>query len=143
MIVASNSVGIIETGVAYLELDPVYMCYMNSEPSIQVFCTREDICSGNTVRSWDVDYGSMFSLKNWIVELDLYCTPKEYIGYIGSMVFAGAFISCFFLPVLGDKYGRWIVFQGSIIAQIPLTILLCLVKQLWAIYFWYFFVGVC
>jgi hypothetical protein len=33
MIVASNSVGIIETGVAYLELDPVYACYMNSEPT--------------------------------------------------------------------------------------------------------------
>ena len=31
LILASNSVGIIETGVAYLELDPVYLCYLNSD----------------------------------------------------------------------------------------------------------------
>jgi hypothetical protein len=49
LIVASNSVGVVETGIAYLELDPVYLCFMNDNPTLQVPCTREDICQGDLV----------------------------------------------------------------------------------------------
>jgi len=46
----------------------------------------------------------------------LICTPKSYIGYFGALAFAGAAIGCFFMPALGDKYGRWFIFQVTMIA---------------------------
>jgi len=110
MILAMNSAGLVELGIVYLELDPAFYCYMNADPTNQISCDREMICNGDSVKSWTVDYADMFTLNNWIIQLDLYCTPKEYIGFIGALAFAGAAIACFFLPILGDKYGRWIIF---------------------------------
>ena len=40
------------------------------------------------------------------------CTPKAAVGIIGAMAFLGAAIGCFFLPVMGDIYGRYNVFMA-------------------------------
>ena len=61
----------------------------------------------------------------------MYCTPKEYIGFIGAMAFAGATIACFFLPILGDKYGRWIIFEITMGIQIPLYLMALTTRSLW------------
>lgn len=43
--------------------------------------------------------------------MNLQCTPKSYIGLIGSLAFVGAAISCFFLPAAGDVYGRYATYM--------------------------------
>jgi len=67
MILAMNSAGLVELGIVYLELDPAFYCYMNSDPTTQVTCDRETICNGNTVQSWEVNTADMFTLNNWII----------------------------------------------------------------------------
>jgi hypothetical protein len=41
MILAMNSAGLVELGVVYLELDPNMLCYLASDPTSLVECTRE------------------------------------------------------------------------------------------------------
>jgi len=48
------------------------------------------------------------------------CMPKAYIGGIGAMAFLGAAASCFIVPALGDKYGRYNAWYITIICQLPL-----------------------
>jgi hypothetical protein len=67
MILAMNSAGLVELGIVYLELDPVFYCYLNLDPLTQVVCDREAICTGDTVKSWEVNYSDMFTLNNWII----------------------------------------------------------------------------
>jgi hypothetical protein len=43
--------------------------------------------------------------------MNLQCTPKSYIGLIGSLAFVGAALSCFFLPAAGDVYGRYATYM--------------------------------
>lgn len=38
--------------------------------------------------------------------MDLHCTEKYFIGFIGSAAFSGMVIGCFVAPVLGDRFGR-------------------------------------
>jgi len=102
--------GLIEYNIAFLELDPTLNCYLKANPTLAMTCTREDVCVGDTVLSWSVDTSSNTSLNNWIVEVDLLCVPKKYIGFIGSFEFLGATIACFILPVAADYYGRLTVF---------------------------------
>lgn len=54
----------------------------------------------------------------------------------------GAALSCFFLPSLGDKYGRWIMFQISMGLQIPIFVLALFTRQLFVVYISSFFRGV-
>lgn len=56
--------------------------------------------------SYKIDTKSEFYINNWIEKINLNCCPSLYIGLIGAMAFAGVAISCFFIPALGDKYGR-------------------------------------
>ena len=150
MILAMNSAGLVELGIVYLELDPKMLCTFTDDPTATpVPCIRDQVCStgdyatsSNPVLSWEVDYSSRETLNNWIVQLDMYCTPKEYIGFIGAMAFAGAAIACFFLPILGDKYGRWIIFEITMGIQIPLYLMALTTRSLWVIYFLCFYLGV-
>ena len=54
----------------------------------------------------DKDNADTPYIKNWVEQLNMQCMPKAYIGLVGAMAFGGVFISCFFIPALGDKYGR-------------------------------------
>lgn len=126
--------------VTYLELDPQYDCSF-TDGNFGT-CTKEDICKGNKVIDWAVDYESEFTLENWIIALDLYCTPSAYIGLLGALAFAGAAIGCLFLPIASDKFGRWPVLQWTAALQIPLYLLALLTRNLAVIYFLCFYVGV-
>lgn len=58
-------------------------------------------------------------LENWIVEQDLHCTPKTWIGLIGSLTFLATAVGALTAPPLGDKYGkRTIVLIFQIIAML-------------------------
>lgn len=67
MVMALNSAGFVEIGTAYMELDPQMLCYFKSSLNTQVPCTRQDVCDGDQVLSWSVDYNSIFTLDNWII----------------------------------------------------------------------------
>jgi MFS family permease len=58
----------------------------------------------------DEDY-----LNNWVDKLDLMCLSDARIGLLGSSFFFGLFIGLPFIPSLGDKYGRKIVFHYTLI----------------------------
>jgi len=61
------------------------------------------------------DYDYDRSLHNLIEHMDLTCVPKSKIGLLGTIGFAGAAFGCFFVPRLGDLYGRKPVYVVSMI----------------------------
>ena len=54
--------------------------------------------------------------------MDLYCTPKKFIGAIGSFAFSGAMFGCLVLPALADKFGRFSIYIVTVIFQLPLYV---------------------
>ena len=74
--------------------------------------------------------------------MNLYCTPQEAIGVIGAMAFLGAALACFFLPALGDLYGRYNVFMVTSVLQLPLYIANNYTANLGTLYVVCFFFGV-
>ena len=69
------------------------------------------------------------------------CVKGEYIGLIGAMAFAGVAISCFFIPALGDKYGRLRVFVVNIFLQLPLYLMANFTNHLGVVYVACFYLG--
>ena len=105
-----NAPGVVTYGVAYFEYNPPYLCtYADSHVES---CDYETVCgSTNTnIVSVSIDTSSEFYIQNWIEQLDAYCLPKPFIGYMGAMAFMGAALACFFLPMFCDMYGRKYVF---------------------------------
>jgi len=104
---------------------------------------RDQICSNTTeIYDWHVNWDNKTSIHNWMEQLDLYCTPKLYIGYIGAYAFAGAAIGCLFLPILGDKFGRWKIYMIMCGLQCPLYLFAIFTKYLSVIYFVCFWLGI-
>ena len=100
--------------------EPVYKCtYAGTE---QPECVRENICDDpdNLITSWEVDYDDEYSLNNWIIKLNLYCTPLWKIGFISSAYFIGWCITLLWFPVLADKYGRRTIFIGGAILDLAM-----------------------
>jgi len=74
--------------------------------------------------------------------MNIACTPRNYIGAIGSFTFLGSGLACLFLPTLGDKYGRFAVWRATIFFTLPVILLLNLSNHLGAIYVANFFLGI-
>jgi len=114
VILAMNSAGLVVYGVFYLELQPEYInCVMKDGEVLKDLdggCTFEAVCTDDNVVKYDINYDSKYTLINWMFQLDLFCQP---VGLIGAYAFLGAALSCLFLPALGDKYGRYPVFQTT------------------------------
>jgi hypothetical protein len=98
--------------ISFLELNPRYLC-MNPVTHKEYECTRDVICDKAHSVQWRIDWDDPTSLHNWIEDLDLTCTPKELIGLIGSMFFAGWAFGATFLPRLADVFGRKKVYIGA------------------------------
>ena len=78
-------------------------------------CDYDTVCGTNgtdntNLISYSIDTNDKFYINNWIEQLNMYCTPKKYIGALGACAFLGAALGCFFLPGFGDKYGRFNVY---------------------------------
>ena len=146
LILCMNSGGIIVYGITFLELQPVYTCmYLDKTKGVNGLtedCPVKDICETSLVEWYQIDKSSLFSLENWVTQLDLTCMPSLYMGYIGAFAFLGAALSCFFLPVAGDVYGRWVMFQITMSMQLPLYVIACGFIRLPSIYFLAFYLGV-
>jgi len=57
------------------------------------------------------------------------------------MAFLGAFFSCFFVPALGDKYGRYTVWYLTMICQLPLFFGANLTQNLGVVLIMCFYLG--
>lgn len=90
-----------------------------------------------------MNWGSPFSLNNWVEQLDMYCTDGKYIGLIGALAFLGSAIACAILPILGDKIGRYPVFIITQAFQIPMFLAALYTNSIGVIYFVVFFLGFC
>jgi MFS family permease len=53
-----------------------------------------------------VDWTHKYSLRNWIISLNLFCATTFEIGFFGSCFFLGYISSCLVFPPLADKHGR-------------------------------------
>lgn len=147
LILAMNSGGLLVYGITYLELYPAYVCTRH-DGTLDYECTQDpqepnNFCKGDLYQSWEVDWSNPASLDNWIVQLDLFCTDSKYIGLMGAAAFGGAFLACLFLPAASDKYGRWVVFQLTMLCQLPLFVAALATRNLVVIYILCFYVGVC
>lgn len=104
-------------------------------------CTQEEVCQGDLVQSWHVDQDSPASLDNFITQMDMYCSPKSYIGLMGSLLFLGITLSMLILPAASDKFGRVTVLRFVQICYVPLLYVLASQRYLAAVYFFFFFSG--
>ena len=57
--------------MSFLELQPKYICTATN--GTDYGCTNKDFC-GTDIK-FRVNYTDDTSLKNWVEDLDLYCTP--------------------------------------------------------------------
>ena len=89
-----------------------------------------------------IDKESMFYIDNWMVQANLICDKKSYLGILGALAFLGASLACFFLPYCADRFGRYPVFMVTMFFQIPLFIAALYTKQLGVLYVCCFFLGV-
>ena len=91
-------------------------------------CTKVDHC--REPDWYPVDWDSHLSLHNWVETLDLTCKNPYHVALMGSMYFAGAIASGFFVTRLGDIYGRkWPTIFSAVIS-IPIHLSLILSRDL-------------
>ena len=82
-------------------------------------CDTKTVCASgadqNTALvSYKIDKTEIDYIQNFIEQVNIYCTPAEYVGLVGALAFFGAALSCLFVPVLGDRYGRYAVWLTTI-----------------------------
>lgn len=83
-----------------------------------VECTRQQFCELEIPNREDyIDWSNKYSLRNWIIRLDLYCGSSFEIGFFGSCFFIGYLSSCLIFPPLADVYGRKIFVIAVCVAQ--------------------------
>ena len=165
-----NGPGVVVYGVAYFELDPPYTCTyktvtdipattpaygyeqallnidLNAPDTYTKSCDKDTVCdakkSDPNLISYTIDTNGEFYLNNWIEQMNLYCAPGEAIGVIGAMAFMGCALACFFLPMLGDLYGRYSVYMVTSFLQLPLYIGANYTSSLGVVYVIVFLFGV-
>lgn len=108
--------------VSYWELYPVLKC-QSSPPFYK--CTKEDICVSNPPL-WEVDFEDTYTLKNWVIESNLFCTSDFKIGLIGSFFYIGMTLGC-----LAVNFNDHIGWKKSMIIASSVTLI--------ANYFLFFF----
>lgn len=74
--------------------------------------------------SYEIDWDSNKSLKNWVEPLDLMCRSKGEIGFLGSTSMIGWSIALVFFPRLSDLKGRKNILVGMLSLQIVCLIFL-------------------
>lgn len=75
-------------------------------------CTKNDICKLSPTPKegeWKIDYDSIYTLKNWITDLEIYCATPFELGFFGSCFFIGMMVASFIFPPIAEIYGKKIV----------------------------------
>lgn len=58
------------------------------------------------------------TLQNWMSDWDLICSSSSFRGMFMMMFFTGYAVANFFVPYLGDRFGRRKVFLCALFTQI-------------------------
>ena len=74
--------------------------------------------------SYEIDWGNIYSIHNWVEKLDLVCCPDWKVAMMGSMVFFGWVITLPWMPRLSDMYGRKVIFNIGMLTDIVLFIIM-------------------
>ena len=167
LILSMNGPGILVYGIAYFQLQPPYICTYRTPPAgasevpaiteqnqtinpgaenfFSEACSYETVCNSETsdtnLISYEVDNKGEFYINNWIEQANIQCMPQSAIGLAGALAFLGAALGCFFLPVLGDVYGRYNVFMVVSFLQLPLYIANYFAQSIAVLYIVCFFFG--
>lgn len=80
-------------------------------------------------------------MNNFIVDFDLHCSPKAYIGLMGSSLFAGFLIGALIIPWLADSYGRKRIFRIFFLLHIIGVATIILAPNLYVIYAGFLMIG--
>ncbi|TNV80154.1 hypothetical protein FGO68_gene7510 [Halteria grandinella] len=91
--------------IPFLQLYPKYIC-----PEDLPECTHRDRCGRKDIQ---IDWDSIYSLKNWVQRLDLECTKPYLIAGIGSSHFLGWMLGSLLVTRIGDIYGRKLPFISA------------------------------
>ena len=124
--------------MGFYELQPSYLC--SSDEVNWYSCTNDVFCPNLRKDSiptpyYKVDLASESSLKNWVGQFDLDCSPKTDFGLFGSSFFAGVVLGSLILPRLSDIYGRRrIALIGNILHVFSGVILLFSTKFSFALF---------
>ena len=100
------------------------------------------MCVNPEVVDFYPDYDYKRSLHNFIEQMNLECVPKKKIGLLGTIAFAGAAVGCFFVPRLGDLYGRKPVYVVSMVIQTGMFAGILLSHKLLPVYILAFIIGI-
>lgn len=87
------------------------MCY-DKEKQVYSECTRSDVCKLSPYPKeevWLIDTESIYTVKNWITNLNMYCASSFEIGFFGSCFFVGMMVASLVFPPLADIYGKKII----------------------------------
>jgi len=111
MLVANLPTAFYVMGLPTLEQFPQYTWSTSS--GVKYFWSRNQIWQQGKPKediTWEIDWESTRSIKNWVYEMDLLCISKLKIGLFGSLYFLGFAISGIFLK-FSDHYGRKKIIQ--------------------------------
>ena len=64
-----------------------------------------------------VNWDSIRSLHNWMEQMDLYCTAKWQIGFLGSIYYLGFCIGAVLFAKVADTYGRKLCIRVIVLAH--------------------------
>ena len=113
-----NGINMIVYNLHYLEKVPQeYFCTYSNTPAgaEPVSCKPEDFCDDPNLVSYEANMALDDSYDNLVGKLDLVCMSPGKIGFIGSSIFIGWFISLVFVPRLADLYGRKKLMIGGLL----------------------------
>jgi MFS family permease len=77
--------------MAFFILDPIYLCF-DKELLTFSHCPKSQACELSFLPSnetWVVDYDSIYTLRNWITSLEMYCSSSFEVGLLGTSFFIG------------------------------------------------------
>ena len=85
---------------------------------------------------------SPFTLKNWIVDLNLACAPKWQIAMLGVSLYIGYFIGSLFVGPYADIYGRKPLFLLTSCVFFISNVLMLIFVNLYVFWFFLFIYGI-
>eukprot|EP00347_Sterkiella_histriomuscorum_P021446 403333947 len=108
------------SSLAFLELEPHYICLKKDSVNVWEECSASKFCEDQTIQ-WRIDWENQESLDNFVQKFGLYCNADVQIGLFGSIFLLGIVFGSVTLTRLGDIYGRKPVFLIGMILQIFVT----------------------
>ena len=94
--------GFLSFALPLVELFPQFQWY----DSISGGYTNCDRLQAWESHNWTVNWDEERSIKNWISDMNLFCTEKWKIGLFGSMYYFGSFLGSLVFINVSDIYGR-------------------------------------